>query len=69
MKTFEIVWFIAIMLLCAIADGNNTVVMLALCVLAIPFVVYLIAKAAKQEAINEAERIKKEVETAIKAKK
>ena len=68
MKTLEIIWFVAIMLLCAIADSNNTVVMLTLCVLVIPFVIRLISKAAKQEAINEIKREKKVVNKALSEK-
>ena len=68
MKTLEIIWFVAIMLLCAIADTNNTVIMIALCVLVIPFVIRLISKAAKQEAINEIRKEKKAVNRALSEK-
>ena len=68
MKTFEIVWFMLIMLLCAVMDNNNTVMVLTLCVLVVPFVLYMIAKTAKSVVDNEIKKTKEAVNKALSEK-
>lgn len=66
MKTLEIIWFMCIMLLCAVIDNNNTVMVLTLCVLVVPFVLYMIAKTAKNVVDNDIKREKEAVKRAVK---
>jgi hypothetical protein len=45
----EVFWFFVIMLLCAICDGNNTIINLALAGTVVPFVIRLVLRAKVQE--------------------
>jgi hypothetical protein len=45
----EVFWFFVIMLLCAICDGNNTIINLALVGTVVPFVIRLVLRAKVQE--------------------
>lgn len=65
MKTFEIVWFFIIMLLCAVADMKNNIITVALVALTVPFVGLLISKAAKDVADNEVKKEKESVKKAL----
>lgn len=66
MKTVEIIWLMLIMVLCAITDSSSTKLNIVLSCVAIPFVLYMINKEAKEYAKREADKLREEVKRAVK---